>query len=151
MTIDETVAILTESARENGLKPEVVAAIVADLKRAAGEEKEERKRTAGKKAKHQFVVLAIKPESGQAEDTLGFVLQIEEGASPAVVTDRIQAAANAFNGSKRGRKVPVKTIGQCLESVPAKWYKTANPLEVTRVKTRTAVLVKVLESNELAT
>ena len=151
MTLDETIALLSESARENGVPPDVTAKLIADLRKAQKEEADDRKRTSAKRAKHQFVVLLTRPEEGAKADAarLGFVLQLEESVSPAVAYDRVIAAANAFNSSRKGRRVPVKTVGETLENVPARYYKTANPTEVTRVKTRVAVAALTIRSNEL--
>lgn len=150
MTLDDTIFTVQESMRESGATPELINAVVADLRKTAQQEKEARQ-SAPKKPKSQFVVLKVR--SGDAADAngahLGWVLQLDEGASPMVAYDRVVAAANAFNGSKKGRRVPVKTVGQCLESVPARWYKTANPTEITRVKTRVPTAIITIQSNDL--
>jgi hypothetical protein len=51
--------------------------------------------------------------------------------------ERVHKAAYDFNASRRGRKLPVETIGEAFESVPAKNFKD---VEVW-VKTKTPVLV----------
>ena len=68
---------------------------------------------------------------------VGWVLQIPENESVATTQDRILRGAYDFNASKKGRLLPVKTIGEALESVPAKFFKEADLW----VKTKTPVLV----------
>ena len=54
------------------------------------------------------------------------------------------APADDFNASKKGRLLPVKTIGEAIENVPAKHFKEAGAW----VKTRVPVLV-LRTNNEL--
>jgi hypothetical protein len=149
MSTDEFISLTVQSLRENGATPELIEKTVSDLKKAKAEEAAEKANAPKQKNKTQFVVLVSKPAPGQVagKDQVGWVMQIEESASPAVAFDRVVAAANAFNGSKKGKRVPVKTIGETLENVPAKFYK--EPGKVTRVKTRTPVLVQEIAFNEL--
>jgi hypothetical protein len=77
--------------------------------------------------KKQFVILlssaalsSIKPT-----DLTGWVVQIPEDASPHSVTDRIFKGAYDFNASKRGRLLPVKTVGEAIESASAKYFRDA--------------------------
>ena len=51
--------------------------------------------------------------------------------------ERIAKAAYDFNASRRGRALPVKTVGEAMETVPAKnfkevelWVKTKTPVQV---------------------
>jgi len=88
--------------------------------------------------KKQFVILVSDPENRfPKHDFAGWVLQLPETESPATVQDRIYRAAYDFNASKRGRLLPVKTVGETLENVPSKITKE---LELW-VKTKTPVLV----------
>ena len=146
MTTDEFITLTIQSLRENGATQELIEKTVAALKKAKAEEKAEKENAPKQKNKTQFVVLVSKTD-GDSKDRVGWVLQIEESASPAVAFDRVVAAANAFNGSKKGKRVPVKTIGEALENIPAKFYKEEG--KTTRVKTRTPVLVQEILFNEL--
>ena len=88
--------------------------------------------------KKQFVILVSDPERRLPKtDFVGWVLQIPEDESPATTQDRIFRAAYDFNASKRGRLLPVKTVGEALENVQAKHFKEADAW----VKTKTPVLV----------
>lgn len=86
-----------------------------------GEEKEK-----GPKVAKEYVVLFPKNSDENlipSEGTFGWVLQILEGDSPSDVPAKVIAAANDFNGSRKGRKCPVNTVGEALESVPARFFK----------------------------
>jgi hypothetical protein len=87
----------------------------------------------------QFVILISDPEGllPKRQDFVGWVLQIPENESPATTQDRILRAAYDFNCSKKGRLLPVKTVGEAIENVTAKFFKEADVW----VKTKTPVLM----------
>ncbi len=90
--------------------------------------------------KKQWVILISDPNGKLPKaDFVGWVLQIPESESVAVTPDRIFRAVYDFNASKKGRLMPVKTVGEAFESVPAKhfkaaevWVKTKEPVYVLR-------------------
>jgi len=95
--------------------------------------------------KKQFVLLVSDPQGFlHGHDFAGWVLQIPEEESPVTACDRIHRAAYDFNASKRGRLLPVQTIGEACESVPSKFLKEQGAW----VKTRTPVSV-VVTDNEI--
>jgi hypothetical protein len=103
--------------------------------------------------KKQFVVLLSDPsgrlspqffEAAGFSDFVAWVLQIPESESPATTEDRIFRSAYDFNATKKGRLLPVKTVGEAIENVPAKFFKEADVW----VKTKTPVLV-LKTSNEI--
>lgn len=70
--------------------------------------------------KKQFVVLVSDPEGRMPKtDLVAWVLQIPDSESPATTQDRIFRAAYEFNVTKKGRLLPVKTVGEAIENVPA--------------------------------
>ena len=88
--------------------------------------------------KKQFCIVVSDPNGVMPDiDLVGWVLQIPENESPATVADRVFRAAYDFNASKKGRLLPVKTVGEALENVGAKHFKDADLW----VKTKTPVLV----------
>lgn len=65
----------------------------------------------------------------------GWVVQIPEDASPHTAPARLRDCAHHFNSTKRGRVMPVQTIGEACENVTAKitkehgvWIKTKTPI-----------------------
>jgi hypothetical protein len=93
--------------------------------------------------KKQFVVLLSDP-AGQLprQDLTGWVVQIPENASPHSTADRIFKGAYDFNASKRGQLLPVKSVGEALESGSAKYFKESELW----VKTKTPVAVVVTDN-----
>ncbi len=70
--------------------------------------------------KKQFVIVLSDMEGKLPQkDLTGWVVQIPENASPFSTTDRIFKAAYDFNASKKGRMLPVKSVGEALESASA--------------------------------
>ena len=95
--------------------------------------------------KKQFVILLSDPQGKLPKHELtGWVLQIPESASPFSTGDRILKGAWDFNASKKGRLLPVKSVGEALESVSARYFKDAElwvktKLPVAVVKTNNAI------------
>lgn len=88
--------------------------------------------------KKQFVALVYDAAGLLPKvDLTASILQIPEDARPFSVVDRITKAAYDFNASKRGRMLPVKSIGEALESVSSKYFKESELW----VKTKLPVLV----------
>lgn len=117
------------------LEPAKLRAIMDALNNLAQSEAADPKEPA---AKRQFVIL-VSDKDGKLpkDDFVGWILQIEEGESPVTTQDRIFRAAYDFNASKRGRLLPVLTVGEAIESVPAKFFREADLW----IKTKTPVLV----------
>lgn len=90
--------------------------------------------------KKQYVVLVSDPNGVLANiDLAGWVLQIAEEESPLSTVESICEAAYAHNASKRGRMLPVQTIGEAIEAIPPRtmrqagvWAKTREPVLVVR-------------------
>ncbi len=76
--------------------------------------------------KTQLVVLNLAMVEGQPNESLGYVVKIPEDASPMTALERVHAAAHAFNASKKGRLLPVKSLGEVFESVSARFFKDAD-------------------------
>ncbi len=131
------VAKIADILRQNELEPAVMRRILEQINKVTEEAAvaEDEKPPAQKK---QFVILVSDPDGQMPEHELaGWVLQIPEDASPLSLQERVHKAAYDFNATRRGRKLPVETMGEAFESVPAKNFKE---VEVA-VKTKTPVLV----------
>lgn len=100
-------------------------------------------------AKKQFVVLLSDPEGKLAKaDLVGWVVQIPEDASPHSTTERIFKGAYDFNASKKGRMLPVKSVGESLESVGAKFFKESELWVKTKLPVAVMVTDNVLPKDE---
>jgi hypothetical protein len=130
------VSKVAEILKRNQIDPAVLRRVIEELNLATQPEPgEEEKPPAVKK---QHIILVSDPEKKLPKgDFVGWVLQIPENESPATTQDRLLRGAYDFNASKRGRMLPVKTVGEALESVPAKHFKEAELW----VRTKTPVLV----------
>lgn len=88
--------------------------------------------------KKQYAVLVSDPDGKLPKhDFVAWVLAIPESESVATTEDRIRRAAYDFNASKKGRLLPVKSVGEAIENVPAKFFKEADLW----VKTKCPVLM----------
>lgn len=126
---------VAEILKRNKTEPAALRAIVEEMNLLAKAEVDEEKAPALKK---QFVILVADPNGSLSEeDFAGWVLQIPDNDSPVTTQERIFKAAYEYNTTKKGRLLPVKTVGEALESVPAKHFKEFE----TFVKTKTPVLV----------
>jgi hypothetical protein len=71
-----------------------------------------------------------------------------ENASPFSTMDRVFKGAYDFNASKKGRLLPVKSIGEALESVSAKYFKEAELWAKTKMPVAVIVTDNVLPRDE---
>ena len=133
--------LVTEVLKENELPEDQVMQITRQLNRAADKIAAEAEAEKEPVEKKQFTILISDPNGDLPdEDMIGWVVQLPENDNPGAVADRIIKAAYQYNATRRGRKCPVKTIGEACEVVGAKifkehkvWIKTKLP--VTAIKT----------------
>ncbi|MFA5265000.1 MAG: hypothetical protein WC378_14345 [Opitutaceae bacterium] len=126
---------VAEILKRNKADPALLRAVVQEMNLLAQAAAEEEKPPAVKK---QFVILVSDPDGRfPKHDFAGWVLQIPEEESPVTTTERIFRASYEFNSSKKGHLLPVKTVGEAIENVPAKSFKEAEVW----VKTKTPVLI----------
>lgn len=131
-----TIEQLAQIIKHNQIEPAVARRIIEEAN-ALAEVKETEKAEAGPKPKQQFVIVVSDPTKQIKQDLVGWVTQIGETESPATVMARLNKAAHEFNASKRGRLLPVKSVGEAFESVPRKFMKEAG----VHTKTRQPVYV----------
>ena len=88
--------------------------------------------------KKQFITLIADNDGVLVDkDFASWVLQIPEEANPQAVIDKIHQSAYTYNASPKGSRIPVKSMGETLESVSAKIFKDNEVW----VKTKLPVLV----------
>ena len=135
--------IVAGAMQKHAIDPEVMRAILEDLNREA-----EGDDTGAEKPPHikkQFVIVISDPENRLPKtDFVGWVVQIPDSESPSTTVERIVRTAHDFNASKRGRLLPVQTVGECIESAQARFFKENGVW----VKSKTPVLV-VRTTNEI--
>ncbi len=123
-----------EILKKNLIEPAVLRRIIEEMNLAVQPDGEEKIPA----IKKQFVILVSDPDNQLPKyDFVGWVLQIPESESPATVQDRVFRSAYDFNATQKGRLLPVKTVGEAIENLPAKFLKEADAW----VKTKTPVLV----------
>jgi len=127
---------VAEILKRNEISPAVLRRVIEEMNIAAQSETgDEEKPPAMKK---QFVILVSDPDGKMPKhDFVGWVLQIPENESVATTQERLFRGAYDFNASKKGRLLPVKTVGEAIENVATKYFKEAEVW----VKTKTPVLI----------
>ncbi|KXU34917.1 hypothetical protein AXK12_06715 [Cephaloticoccus capnophilus] len=127
---------VAEILKKNELEPALLRRVLDELRLAVQPDPSEEDKPPP--IKKQFVILVSDPEHKlPKDDFVGWVLQIPEEDNVGTTPDRICRAAYDFNDTKKGSLLPVSTIGETLENVPAKHFKEYN----TWVKTKEPVLV----------
>lgn len=116
---------VAEVIKRHKVAPPELRAIIEELNELLSKQEADKPERAPKTRK-QFVVLST-------DGHLGWVCQLPENAAPQSAPERINAAAHAFNESKRGRLLPVKSLGEACESVPARFLKEADVKVVTKL------------------
>jgi hypothetical protein len=134
---------VAEILKKNHIDPALLRRVMEEMNLAVQPEgAEDEKPPAVKK---QFVILVSDPDGKLPKhDFVGWVVQIPESESCATTIERVLRSSYDFNATKKGRLLPVKTIGEAIENVPAKFFKEAEVW----VKTKTPVLV-VKTDNEI--
>ncbi|MGC9449862.1 MAG: hypothetical protein ACP5I4_00325 [Oceanipulchritudo sp.] len=115
-----------------------VNAIIEDLEQELKIQKEEN--PPAPRVPKQFAILVSDPEGVLPKaDLTGWVLQMPEEDSPMILEGQVHKAAYDFNQTPKGRRMPVQSIGEACESVPARifkehqvWVKTKEPVLVLR-------------------
>ncbi|MDR2844475.1 MAG: hypothetical protein LBV28_00070 [Puniceicoccales bacterium] len=116
-----------------------IARIIEELQKeeAALKEEEDEKEPAIKK---QFVAILSDPEGEfEGKEFTGWVVQIPEDESVYTATEKLIQSAYEFNTTKKGRRMPVETIGDACEHIPPKilkeqkvWVKTKEAIFILR-------------------
>jgi hypothetical protein len=126
---------VAEICKKNEVPPALLRRIIEEMNLAVQPDDDEKPPA----VKKQFCILISDPDGllPKKLDFVGWVLQIPESESVATTIDRVLRSAYDFNTTKKGRLMPVKTIGEAIENVPAKLFKEADVW----VKTKTPILM----------
>ncbi len=131
---------VAQALKDSHVDPAVLRRIIEQLN-AKVEQAEVDSPESTPKVKTQHVILVSDPLNVITTPLAGWVFKIEEAGSPSTITARIEAAAAAYNSSKKGRLYPAKSIGEVIESVPKKHWQTGDDATRTTVVTKEALLV----------
>ncbi len=123
--------------QRNELDLRLVSQIIEDISTESKTADEEEKPPPVKK---QFVIMVSDPKGElEGKDFVGWVMQIPEDDSPFATEERVIRSAYEFNITPKGRRLPVKTVAEVCEHVPARvakeqglWIKTKEPVYVLR-------------------
>lgn len=130
------VSKVAEILKKNHLEPAVLRRVVEEMNLAVQPDPGAEEKPPS--VKKQFVILVSDPSGKMPHsDLVGWVLQIPDSESVATTQARVFRATYDFNTTKKGQLLPVKTVGEAIENVPAKFFKEADLF----VKTKTPVLV----------
>lgn len=122
--------------QKNAIEPAILRRIVEEMNLSVQPDGPEGDKPPA--VKKQFVVLVSDPDGKMPKhDFVAWVLQIPENESVATTQDRIFRSSYNYNTTKKGQLLPVKTVGEAIENVPAKFFKEADVW----VKTKTPVLM----------
>lgn len=134
---------VAEILKKNQLEPALLRRVIEEMNLAVEPEGDGSDKPPA--VKKQFVIVVSDPEGRLPKnDFVGWVIQIPESESPATTLDRIFRSSYDYNTTRKGRLLPVKTVGEAIEAVPAKFLKEADVW----VKTKIPVLV-VKTNNEI--
>jgi hypothetical protein len=124
--------------QRNELELRQVNAIIEDIEQELKVLKEENPPTP--RVPKQFVILVSDPEGKLPKDDFtGWVLQFPEEENPVHVLEQLHKSVYEFNATPKGRRMPVQSIGEACEAVPARifkehqvWVKTKEPVFMLR-------------------
>lgn len=123
-----------------------VATVMQDIEQELKVEEEEKANRPPPLKKQFSIVVSDDDGSLAGKDLVGWVVQIPEDDSVSIAPQKMIQAAYEFNTTPKGRRMPVETLGEAFECVPAKLLKEQNIW----VKTKVPVLV-VAAPNKIPT
>ena len=119
-----SVELIHEVLSNNSLEADIIQKVIKEIEAQAELEAEAEKANREPVVKKQFVMILSDPRGTVPdEDYVGWVAQIPEDDSPGVTMERIIRASYEYNISKKGRKYPVKSIGEACEAVGTRFLK----------------------------
>lgn len=136
-----SVELIHEVLSNNNLEPDTIQKVLQQIEEQAAAEAEAEKEKRDPPVKKQFVIIVSDPRGTiPDEDYVGWVAQIPEDEVPGTTMEKLIRASYEFNISKKGRKYPVKTVGEACEAVGARFLKEQsisikNKTPVTIIKT----------------
>lgn len=108
------ILIVKTIIQRNGVDFKTTSQIMLDIQEAVENQKEERPPA----VKKQICLLT----TGET----GWAVKIPEDDNFRSCREKIIRAAEDFNMTPKGRRLPVRTIGEALETVPAKYFREHN-------------------------
>lgn len=116
----------------NEVETRLVAEIIKEIQQENAAETE----APEPEVKKQYVVVVYDPEGELAgKEFTGTIVQIPEDESVYTAVERLHRAGYEFNTTKKGRRMPVKTVGEICEHVPPRiakeqkvWIKHKEPV-----------------------
>lgn len=131
---------------ERQIEPPKVSAILADLQKAAEEEKAEAGATAGPKNKWEHIIVLNDPEGKlTADEWTGWVVVQEEGSDAGTILSRLKDAAKDQNESAKRKKSLLQNFGEVFQALKSKFLKNRK----LKIKTKEAVRVLTVNGKSL--
>lgn len=129
MNID--LGTVQEILREQKVDAAVIQTVVQELQKVAAEEKAD-KEPSGPKQKYQYSIIVNSP-TNDLNNLQGWVVKMPEDQKPSELLAKIQtAAAKQNNGSRKGRKNPIRSLSEAFLNLKRKFTKTENFQHLTR-------------------
>jgi len=122
--------------QRNAIDVQQTSQVINDLETQLEIEKAENEKPPPVKKQHVVLISDPKGEF-MGKDFAAWVVQIPEEDAPQSAEEKIHRAAYEFNLTPKGRRLPVETMGEACEMIPARLTKEQDLW----IKTKEAVLV----------
>lgn len=133
-----SVELIHEVLSSNNLEPETIQKVLQQIEEQAAAEAEAEKANREPPVKKQFIMILSDPNGTVPDqDYVGWVAQIPQDDSPGATLEKLIRASYEYNISKKGRKYPVKSIGEACEAVGGRFLKEQG----IAIKTKTPVTI----------
>ncbi|MDX2110596.1 MAG: hypothetical protein SFY80_10185 [Verrucomicrobiota bacterium] len=123
--------------QRNSLDPRQTAKIIEEI---TFETKQQVDPDTAPAVKKQYVILVSDPNDALPRDLIGWIVQIPEEDSPLTTVQKLHRAAYDYNVTPKGRRIPIRTIGEACEATPSRllkdhnaWVKTKEPVQIISV------------------
>lgn len=116
---------------------------IQNLIKAKEEEKEEKAAEAEDKPKFiPFGIVDLDTISDKSNDGLGYILMAPDDSDFGEIPFKITEAIRIFNESKKGRKIPVKSVSEACAAIPSKIWKQVG----LKIKTKESVYFQSVQN-----
>lgn len=130
--------LVSTCANEVGIEGGDIQKLIDRIKDVLPTEEESEEKA--ERTKQQYCVIVSSPTPVEVP---AWVVTIPENESPATIEEKARKAAHDFNATKKGRLIPVNTLGETFENVPGKIFKQYG----LTVKTKIAVITSTTDNS----
>jgi hypothetical protein len=129
LTLDKVSEVMSDKDIELELKQQILQELRDSLE---ADDEDEANEKEPRVPKQHCIILADPLGHLAGKEFVGWCVQLPEAEPANAIFDKICTTVDIYNTTKKGRKYPVKTLGEALSTIPRKHYKETGVHVVTK-------------------